>query len=86
MAILRHSQLPSLPRLLDCLYSSTVPHLRADPFPSSGTSLCDPRGGGGHDDLLVCWIHCDGISAAPAAVVSFQYLQLAPGSNNIWGL
>jgi hypothetical protein len=43
MAILRHSQLPPLPRLLDCLYSSAVPYIRADPLPSSGASLCDPR-------------------------------------------
>lgn len=85
MVILRYRQLPPIPWLLDCLCSSALPCHFTNMVPSSCTPLCDSCRWSDHHDLLVCWVYRYGGDVASAEVVSWECMQLAPGSNGIWG-
>lgn len=86
MVILGYRQLSPLPRLLDCLCSSALPRHYTNMVPSPGTPLCDSCCWDDYHDLLVCRVHRYGSDVAPTKVVSRECLQLAPGSNGIWGV
>lgn len=85
MVILRYRQLPPLPRLLDCLCSSALPRYFTNMVPSPCTPLCDTCRWSDHHDLLVCRVYRYGSDVASAKMVSWECMQLAPGSNGIWG-
>ena len=85
MELLRHSQLPPLPGLLDNIRCDTLPPRCADLLPPAGASLRDPRRGGHHHDLLVFRLHCDRRAAAVAGVLYLEWMPGFAGCDCIWG-
>lgn len=86
LGMVRHGELRALPRLLDGVCGRALSGPLTDLLPSAGASPGHSGGGGDHDDLLVCWVHCYRRAVTASAVLPHLRVQLPPGGHDLWGI